>query len=100
MEKDFFKDRPIEVTQPGSIKIGMEVYICSKLMQPFASELDDLSRGFVTKLLTRHQHDRGIKVEIEQPNGFKMVGRCTYIVRKDGLILTKDGWKHEKDVNK
>lgn len=28
MEKDYFKDRPIESTQIDKIKIGMEVYLC------------------------------------------------------------------------
>ena len=29
MEKDYFKDRPIESTQIDKIKIGMEVYMCN-----------------------------------------------------------------------
>lgn len=28
MEKDYFKDRPIEVTDINHIKIGTEVYLC------------------------------------------------------------------------
>lgn len=99
MEKDNFKDRPIEITEVDKIKVGMEVYICLKAMQPFAKDMDDLSRGVVIELLTRHNHPRGIKVRIRQDNGFEMVGRCTYIVQ-DGLILTKDGLKDLKDVNK
>lgn len=99
MEKDYFKDRPIEVTDINHIKIGTEVYLCVKAMQPIASELDDLSRGIVTKVLTKHNHPRGIKVEITQENGIRVIGRCTYIV-KDGLILTKYGLKKENEVNK
>lgn len=97
MEKDYFKDRPIEVTQVDKIKVGMEVYICIKAMQPIAETLDDLSRGVVTKVLTRHSHDRGIKVEIRQDNGIHMVGRCTYIVSNNKL-LTKNGWKELNDI--
>lgn len=99
MEKDYFKDRPKEITEIDKIKVGMEVYICIKAMQPVATELSDLSRGKITRILTKHNHPRGIKVEIEQDNGFRMIGRITYIV-DNNLILTKYGWKEEKDVNK
>lgn len=103
MEKDFFKDRPVQSTKVKSIQYCMDnkipVIICIKAMQPFATELSDLSKGVITKILTKHDHPRGIKVQIKQNNGFLMVGRVTYI-EKDGLILTKYGWKEEKDVNK
>lgn len=100
MEKDYFNDRPIDVTQSDKIKLGMEVYICTKLMQPHATVLDDLSKGYITKILTRHDHPRGLKVSIRQScNNMELIGRIVYIT-KDGWILTRDGWKKEKDVNK
>lgn len=99
MEKDYYRDRPIEVTQVDKIKVGMEVCICIKAMQPYAKEVDDLLRGVVTRVLTKHSHPRGLKVEVLQENGINMVGRCIYIV-ENGLFLTKDGWKEEKDINK
>ena len=100
MEKDYFKDRPIEATQSDKIKVGMEVYICSKSMQTSAKNLNDLSKGIITKILTRHSHPRGLKCEIAQtPNGARVIGRVIYIVQK-GLVLTKNGLKAEKDVNK
>lgn len=99
MEKDYFKDRPKEVTEIDKIKVGMEVYICLKIQQPYAKDLEDLSKGKIIQILTKHNHPRGIKVKIRQDNGFEMIGRCTYIVQ-NGFILTKDGWKEEKDVNK
>lgn len=99
MEKDYFKDRPIESTQIDKIKIGMEVYICVKAMQPYAEDLEDLSRGYITKILTKHNHPRGIKCIIAQnSNGMALTGRIVYICDGD-LILTNDGWKQEKDVN-
>lgn len=99
MEKNYFKDRPVESTQIDKIEIGMEVYICVKQMQPYAKELDDLSRGYITKILTKQDHPRGIKCMISQTvNGMILVGRIVYICN-DSLILTKDGWKNEENVN-
>lgn len=102
MEKDYFKDRHIASTQLDKIKYCMEkklpVYICLKHMQPFATELSDLSKGYITKILTKHDHPRGIKVIISQcSNGMIMTGRVVYI-SKNNLILTTAGWKEEKDV--
>ena len=98
MEKDFFKDRSVETTLIKDIKVGDYVYICLKAMQPYAETLDDLSFGRVTKILTKHDHPRGIKVTIDSyvnPNenrdsstqvpitdehyiGFNQVGRVVY----------------------
>lgn len=99
MEKDYFLDRPKDVTMIDKIKVGTQAYICIKAMQDIATELDHLQKGVVTKVLTKKNHPRGIKVEICMENGTNMVGRCIYII-KDNLILTKDGLKEEKDVNK
>ena len=101
MEKDYFKDRPIEyITNPDCIEIGMEVYICEKIMQDIASELSDLTRGVVIKKLTNHIHSRGVKVKVTASTGRReAIGRVTYICNGD-YVLTKDGWKLEKDVNK
>lgn len=69
-------------------------------MQPYAKELEDLNRGYITKILTKHDHPRGIKCIVSQTvNGWKLTGRIVYICNGN-LILTKDGWKEEKDVNK
>ena len=99
MEKDYFKDRPYDVIgNPQNIKIGMTVLICEKIMQDIATEITDLTEGEVIQILTKHIHPRGVKVKIKS-GGRITVGRITYIV-KDGLILTSNGWKLEKDVNK
>lgn len=98
MEKDYFKDRPIESTKINEINIGDEVFICTKLMQPYAQNLNDLSRGKVVKILTKHDHPRGIKVMINQSsNGMILTGRVTYLIKND-LILTKDGFKKENAI--
>lgn len=101
MEKDYFKDRPIEyITNPDCIQIGMEVYICEKIMQDIATEISDLTRGTVTQILTKHIHDRGIKVKVKCATGRReAVGRITYITNGD-YVLTNEGWKLEDDVNK
>lgn len=106
MEKDNFKDRTIETTLYKEIHVGDFVYICLKAMQPFATEITDLSFGQVTELLTKHDHPRGIKVRIKNfvnPNeditdesktipitkanlvGNDMVGRVAYTT-KNGFI--------------
>lgn len=110
MEKDNFKDRTIETTLVNEIKVGDYVYICLKAMQPYAEELDDLSFGKVTKILTKHNNPRGIKCSIESylnPNinktlenaveitedehliGFKQVGRVVYKTT-NGVIHKKE----------
>lgn len=106
MEKDYFKDRTVETTQINKIKEGDYVYICLKAMQPYAKEIDDLTFGKVTKILTKHNHPRGIKVSIKSYNnpninrtinnlipiteeehliGFNQIGRVVYTT-KDGII--------------
>lgn len=100
MEKDYFKDRPTEyISNPDYIKIGMEVYICEKIMQDIATELSDLTRGVVIRKLTNHLHPRGVKCEVKMSNGRKAIGRITYIANGE-YILTKDGWMKEDEVNK
>lgn len=98
MEKDYFKDRPIEVTKIKHIKQGVHVLICTKDAQKYAKELADLSYGIIVRVLTKKDHPRGIKVEIICPDGMKRVGRCTYIV-KDGKVLTKKGFLKKEEVN-
>ena len=80
MEKDHFKDRPIESTQISKIRIGMEVLICEKAMQKSASNLDDLTYGKVCRVLTRRDHPRGIKVEIMTMDGRSAIGRIVYLI--------------------
>lgn len=113
MEKDYFKDRTIETTLVNEIKVGEYVYICLKAMQPYATQIEDLTFGKVTKILTKHNHDRGIKVSVQtflNPNenrslnnmiditedeyliGFNQVGRVVYKTT-NGIIHRK------KDIN-
>ena len=99
MERDYFKDRPIESTKINCIKKNMEVFICLKSMQKWAEDIEDLHRGYVTEILTKHDHTAGIKVKVRLvSNDMEYVGRVVYIVQ-DGLILTKDGLKEESKVN-
>ena len=98
MEKDFFKDRPIEITKVNCIKPGVHVLICEKKAQKYARHLNDLTYGIVLRVLTRKNHPRGIKVEIICPNGQRVVGRCTYLI-ENGLVLTKTGFKPKEEVN-
>ena len=104
MEKEHFKDRPEQSRKLISIEYCMKykipVLICIKPMQPSAKDLSDLTMGYITKILTKHDHPRGIKCIVSQPsNGLLFTGRVVYIV-KDGWILTDDGWKRPNDVNK
>lgn len=79
MEKDHFKDRPIESTQINKVKIGTEVLICEKAMQKTAETIDDLTLGTVCRILTRKDHPRGIKVEIKTMDGRTAIGRIVYM---------------------
>ena len=105
MEKDHFKDRTIDTTIVSKVKVGSYLFICEKAMQDIASEIPDLTFGRVTKILTRHNHDRGIKVcidvitndfdgqrEIDNldslPSYRTAVGRVVYMTNK-GKIITK-----------
>lgn len=87
MEKDYFKDRSKESRIFSEINIGDYVYICEKDMQPFATTIDHLAYGVVTKKLTKKDHPRGIKVKILVPElNIEQVGRVVYLV-KDGQII-------------
>lgn len=90
MEKDNFKDRPIESTKWENIEIGNTVLICEKHMQKTASKIDDLTEGIVVQKLTKHDHPRGIKVKIDVSfgNNVFIVGRVVY-VKKNNKWLTK-----------
>lgn len=90
MEKDNFKDRSRESKIFSEINIGDTVYICEKYMQKDACEMDHLARGKVIRKLTKRDHPRGIKVEIEMDNlRIKLIGRVVYLVR-DGEIVKGD----------
>jgi len=80
MEKDYFKDRPIESTIYSAIHIGDDVLICEKEAQKYAKEISDLTYGTVVEKLTRHNHPRGIKVKIKTLNSQIKVGRVVYIL--------------------
>lgn len=80
MEKDYFRDRPIESTIFDGIRVGDEVLICEKDAQKYAKEISDLTYGTVIEKLTKHNHPRGIKVKISTLNSQVKVGRIVYIV--------------------
>lgn len=89
MEKDHFKDRTIETTLVNEIKVGDYVYICLKAMQPYAEQIDDLTFGKVTKILTKHNHDRGIKVSVQtfiNPNENRNLNNAVNITEDEHLI--------------
>lgn len=86
MEKDYFKDRSYECKLVNSINIGDTVYVCEKSMQRSASKIEDLAKGVVVRKLTRHDHPRGIKVEIKSSNGKTIVGRVVYLVRDNKIL--------------
>ena len=112
MEKDYFLDRPTEITYRDNLPNGTKVFICTKQMQPYAKELKDLTFITITNNLTSaHMHPRGQKVQgveiktdkfgncILDSTGSIITketkGRCTYIATSDGTaILTKDGYKY------
>lgn len=92
MEKDHFKDRSKESMIFSEINIGDTVYVCEKYMQKDANELDHLARGTVLRKLTKRDHPRGIKVEIEMENiGIKLIGRVVYIEREGEIIRNQEG---------
>lgn len=93
MEKEYFKDRPDERTKVSIIKPGIYVIICLKDAQKYAKKLEHLTYGKVKKVLTHHDHPRGIKVMLESGE----VGRVTYII-KDGLIVTNPKIEIAQDV--
>lgn len=87
MEKDYFKDRSGESKLYSKINIGDTVYVCEKYMQKHAKTLEHLTFGTVTRKLSKHNHPRGIKVEILMDIlDLKVVGRVVYLV-KDGIII-------------
>ncbi len=86
MEKDYFKDRSYESKLVNSINIGDTVYICEKSMQRSASKITDLAQGVVVRKLTRHDHPRGLKVEIKSSNGRMFIGRVVYLVRNNKIV--------------
>ncbi|MCH3963650.1 MAG: YwbE family protein [Clostridium sp.] len=89
MEKDYFKDRSNECKLVNSINIGDTVYICEKSMQRSASKIEDLTFGVVVRKLTKHDHPRGIKVEIKSNDGRVSIGRVVYLVRNGKIIYGK-----------
>ncbi|WP_026881676.1 DUF2196 domain-containing protein [Clostridium akagii] len=86
MEKDYFKDRSLESKLINSINIGDTVYICEKDKQRSASKIEDLTKGYVVRRLTRHDHPRGIKVEIKGTNAKTSIGRVVYLVRNNKIL--------------
>ena len=86
MEKDNFKDRSHESKLINSINVGETVYICEKDMQRSASKIEDLTKGQVVRRLTRHDHQRGIKVEIRGNDGKTSIGRVVYLVRNNKIL--------------
>lgn len=104
MEKDYFLDRHPIVNSHDKIKPGDEVFICLKNMQPYAKELQDLTRITVSNYLTSQEyHPRGQKVKgIEKiwdnkEKEYKYeerVGRMTYKIFDKRAVLTKDGFKY------
>lgn len=93
MEKDHFKDRPIESTLLAMVQPGTKVVICQKMMQKYAEELGDLDIIIVSRNLTsQKEHPRGQKVEgYDVVTGLYKKGRVVYIM-KDNMLLTKNGW--------
>ena len=94
MEKDHFKDRPVESTMLKFVQPGTKVMICQKMMQKYAEELGDLDIIIVSRNLTsQKEHPRGQKVEgYDVITGLYKKGRVVYIMN-DNYIWTKDGWK-------
>lgn len=108
MEKDYFKDRPVESTHRKFLYNGDEAIICLKAAQKYASDLKHLTRITITEHLTSQDiHPRGIKfrgycysrddygnllVEDYRLIKEEVVGRCVYPIKND-LVLTKDGYK-------
>ena len=86
MEKNYFKDRSHESKLINSINIGETVYICEKAQQRSASKIEDLTKGQVVRRLTRHDHPRGIKVEIRGNDGKMSIGRVVYLVRNNKIL--------------
>lgn len=78
MEKDYFQDRSPEAGRFNAIQVGDMVYICEKHMQRTATKREDLTKGKVTKKLTKHDHPRGIKVSICCQDGRTAIGRVIY----------------------
>ena len=54
----------------------------------FAMELKDLTKGIVVRKLTRHDHPRGIKAQVQNKYGI-FTGRIVYLL-KDGKIIYGD----------
>ena len=107
MEKDHFKDRPESIQYHKNLYKGLYVFICLKKMQPKAKEISDLTFTRVNALLTSQQiHPRGQKIKGDEIHMDKygnkimideyeeVVGRCTYIIDKEGWSFdTKEGKK-------
>ena len=104
MEKDHFLDRPSLVNEHDSILPGDEVFICLKNMQPYAKELQDLTKITVTNYLTSQPyHPRGQKVkgyekiwneELQEYEQEERVGRITYKIVNGNVVPTKEGNKY------
>ncbi len=104
MEKDHFLDRHPIVNEHDKVLPGDEVFICLKNMQPYAKELQDLTRITVSNYLTSQTyHPRGQKVkgiekiwdkENKEYIYEERVGRMTYKIFDGRAVLTKDGFKY------
>lgn len=104
MEKDHFLDRHPLVNNHNSVLPGDEVFICLKNMQPYAKELQDLTKITVTNYLTSQDyHPRGQKVkgyetiwdeEKQEYIQEEQVGRITYKIINRFLVPTTEGIKY------
>lgn len=104
MEKDHFLDRHPLVNEHGTIFSGDEVFICLKNMQPYAKELQDLTKITVSNYLTSQgYHPRGQKVKgmetiwDEKNKKYtqeERVGRITYKIINGNIVPTTEGYKY------
>lgn len=104
MEKDHFKDRDPIVNQHGILFDGDEAFICLKNMQPYAKELQDLTRVQFSRYLTSQEyHPRGQKIRgyekvwNKQNREYDLeerVGRITYRIINGNIVPTTEGYKY------
>ncbi len=110
MEKNHFLDRHPIVNEHGTVFAGDEVFICLKNMQPYAKELQDLTKITVSNYLTSQgYHPRGQKVkgietiwdeEKKQYINEERVGRITYKIINGNIVPTKEGFKYIQKYGK
>ena len=93
MEKDYFKDRTKESTSYNAIRIGSNVFICTKEKQRTAKTIDDLYLVKVTAHLTKQAiHPRGQKIRgVDVVTGKSLVGRVIYLAENGNLVVTQQG---------